>query len=47
LISEEKVKNLLDDKNISDEEIKKIRDEFYSLAEVIFENWQDEKKATK
>jgi len=35
-----RVKNLLNDPTIADEEAEKIRDEFHALAEIIFENWQ-------
>ena len=47
MLSVEKTKELIDDKNISDEEAKKIRDDIYELAEIIFEKYQADKKAGK
>lgn len=47
MLSVERVKELLNDPKISDEEAEKIRDEFYILAEVIFEKWMEDKKKEK
>ena len=47
VLSEQQVKNLLKDDKLSDEEILKIRDGFYNLAEVIFTKWQEEKQKIK
>lgn len=45
MLSIEKMKKLLpkEDKNLSDEEIIKIRDKFYELGQLIFDVWLDEK----
>lgn len=40
MLSIERVKQLLSDPLMSDNEAEKIRDEFRALAEVIFEQWQ-------
>lgn len=44
-----KTKKLLGDKgkDFSDEEVEKIRDEFYMLGNIIFEKWLVEKQAKK
>ena len=47
MLSVERVKELVNDPNISDKEIEEIRDGFYMLAEVIFEQWQAERIKTK
>lgn len=47
MLNLEQVKILLDDPAISDEEALEIRDQFYSLAEIIFEQWQKDKEAGK
>jgi hypothetical protein len=47
MISLEQVKALLDDPTISDEEALEIRDQCYALAEIIFEQWQKDKKNGK
>ena len=47
MLTLEQVKNLLNDPAISDEEALEIRDQFYSLAEIIFEQWQKEKESDK
>ena len=36
----EQAKELLDDPTLSDEEVLEIRDQLYSLAEIIYEQWQ-------
>jgi len=47
MISLQQVKALLDDPTISDEEALEIRDQCYSLAEIIFEQWQKDKENGK
>ena len=45
MLSLERVKELVNDPSLCDEEIQEIRDGFYVLAEIIFEQWQLERKA--
>lgn len=45
MLSLEQVKDILNDPAMSDDEVLEIRDQFYSLAEVIFEKWQSEREA--
>ena len=45
MLSLEHAKELLNDPTLSDKEIQEIRDGFYMLAEIIFEKWQEDKKA--
>jgi len=40
MLSIERVKELLNDQNISDQKAREIRDDFRSLAEIIFEQWR-------
>jgi hypothetical protein len=47
MLSVERVKELLNDPNLSDKEITEIRDGFYMLSEVIFEQWQAERTKAK
>jgi len=47
MLSIERVKELLKGQNISDEEAKEIRDGFRNLAEIIFEQWQEERNTGK
>ena len=47
MLSLERVKELLKDHNLSDKEIEEIRDGFYMLSEVIFEQWQAERTKAK
>jgi signal-transduction protein with cAMP-binding, CBS, and nucleotidyltransferase domain len=47
MLSIERVKELLKDHNLSDKEIGEIRDGFYMLSEVIFEQWQAERTRAK
>ena len=47
MLTTERVKELIDDPNISDKEIEEIRDGFYLLSEVIFEQWQAERIKAK
>ncbi len=45
MISIERVKELLRDQDITDEEAREIRDSFRELAEIIFEQWQKDRIA--
>ncbi len=45
MLSIERIKELLNDPAISDSNAKEIRDGLYMLAEIIFEKWQEDKKA--
>ena len=47
MLTLEQMKKLLDDPSLTDSEILEIRDQLYSLAELIFEKWQQDKKAGK
>jgi signal-transduction protein with cAMP-binding, CBS, and nucleotidyltransferase domain len=47
MLSIERVKELINDPNISDKEITEIRDGFRMLSEVIFEQWQAERTKAK
>lgn len=47
MLSVERVKELLNDPKISDEEVEKIRDEFHIFAEMIFDKWVEDKKKEK
>ena len=47
MLSVEKVKELLDDKSISDEQAEKIRDDLQTLAEIIFEKYLSDRKSGK
>jgi hypothetical protein len=40
MLTLEQAKELLDDPTLSDEEVLEIRDQLYSLAEIIYEQWQ-------
>lgn len=44
MLSIEKVKEILNDENISDKEALKIRDNLYGLAEIAIEDYIKEKK---
>jgi hypothetical protein len=44
MLTIQQVKTILNNPNISDEEAMEIRDNFCSLAEIIFEQWEKEKK---
>lgn len=44
MLTLEQVKKSLNDPSISDSEALEIRDQMYSLAEIIFEQWQKEKE---
>lgn len=47
MLSVERVKELVNDPTLSDKEIEEIRDGFFMLAEVIFEQWQAERIKAK
>lgn len=47
MLSVERVKELVNDPKLSDKEIEEIRDGFFMLAEIIFEQWQAERIKTK
>ena len=42
MISVEEMKTILNDKSLSDEEVREIRDGLRALAEVVFEKWQQD-----
>lgn len=44
MLSIQKVKELLKDQHIDDKQAELIRDSFYSLAELIFEKWQEDEQ---
>ena len=44
MLSVERVKELINDPSLSDKEIEEIRDGFYNLSELIFEQWNEERK---
>lgn len=43
MVNIERIKELINDPSLSDEEIKIIRDELYTLTEIIYEYWQKDK----
>jgi hypothetical protein len=47
MLTLEQVKKTLNDPSISDQEALEIRDQLHSLAEIIFEKWQQDKAAGK
>ena len=47
MLSTERVKELINDPNLSDKEIEEIRDGLFMLAEVMFEQWQAERIKAK
>ncbi len=44
MLSIQRVKVLIKDRNLTDNEAEEIRDVFRALAEIIFEKWQEDKK---
>jgi len=46
MLTIERTKRLLNDQDITDEKAEQIRDDFYLLAEVIFEKWQKDREKT-
>ena len=47
MLSLERVKELINDPSLSDKEIEEIRDGFYQLSELMFEQWQAERIKNK
>ena len=47
MLSVERVKELINDPNLSDKEIEEIRDHMYMLSELMFEQWQAERIKAK
>ena len=47
MLSIERVKQLANDPTLSDKQIEEIRDGFYMLSQVIFEQWQAERNKAK
>lgn len=47
MLSVERVKQLASDPSLSDKQIEEIRDGFYMLSQVIFEQWQAERNKAK
>ena len=47
MLTLEQMKKLLDDPSLSDDQVLEIRDGLYALAEIIYEKWQQDKKAGK
>jgi hypothetical protein len=47
MISLERAKQLINDPTLSDKQIEEIRDGFYMLSQVIFEQWQAERNKAK
>ena len=47
MLSIERAKKLLNDPSLSDKEIEEIRDGFYQLSELMFEQWQAERIKAK
>ena len=44
MLSIKRIKEILNDQNLSEGEVQEIRDGFYMLAEIIYEKWQKETK---
>ena len=47
MLSVERVKQLANEPTLSDKQIEEIRDGFYMLSQVIFEQWQAERNKAK
>ena len=47
MLSIKRIKELLNDRNISEKEAEEIRNAFHMLAEIIFEKWQEEEMKTR
>ena len=47
MISIEKCREILEDKNLTDEEVTTIREQLYKLAEVSIDSYFEEKSETK
>jgi signal-transduction protein with cAMP-binding, CBS, and nucleotidyltransferase domain len=46
MLSVERLKEIINDPNLSDEKLKEIRDAFYLLADIILNHYQSEKDKT-
>jgi len=44
MLSVERIKEIINDPSLSDEELTEIRDEYRLLAEIIFDQWNEERK---
>jgi hypothetical protein len=44
MLSIERIKEIINDPSLSDEELTEIRDEYRLLAEIIFEQWNEDRK---
>ena len=47
MVSLERAKEILNDPSLSNAEIEQIRDEFRTLAEIIFEVWREDREKKK
>ena len=47
MLTLEQMKKLLDDPSIPDDQVLEIRDQLYALAEILYEKWQQDRKAGK
>ncbi len=47
MLSTKEIKKLIDDPNVSDEEVRQLRDACYGLAELAFEVYRDKVKDKK
>ena len=47
MLTLEQMKKLLNDPSLTDEQVLEIRDQLNSLAELIYEKWQQDRKAGK
>jgi len=47
MLTLEQMKKLLDDSSIPDEQVLEIRDQFYALAEIIYEQWEIDRAKEK
>ncbi|HWC58014.1 MAG TPA: hypothetical protein VG621_03660 [Candidatus Paceibacterota bacterium] len=47
MLSIQRVKELINDPSLSDKQIEEIRDGFYNLSELIFEQWQADRLKVK
>jgi hypothetical protein len=44
MLSVERIKEIINDPSLSDEELTQIRDEYHLLAEIIIEQWNEDRK---
>lgn len=44
MISIERAREILGNKNLTHDQVKKIRDDLHAFAEIIFDRWLEEKK---